>query len=105
MALSKEAMLARTLKREDVEVEGGTVTVRAITRGEYQDAAGVGAEGGTDPKRFEKLVISAGLVEPDLGEHEVGQWIGVAAAGEVGSVLDAIMRLSGFRQGADKSGV
>lgn len=106
MALTKEALLTRTLKTEDVAVSGGTVTVRAITRGEYQHAAGIGQDSNTvDPRRFEKRIVTAGLTDPEMAEHEVADWMAVAPAGEVGDVVDAIMRLSGFRQDAAKSSV
>ena len=103
---TKSALLGRTLPESDVEIPGvGTVRVRGITRGQYLHAGRAMAGDDPDVQRFEKLLITAGMVDPALSEDEVGQWQRTAGAGEIARVVEMIQELSGARQDAPKSGV
>jgi len=103
--------LTRTVADFDVEdvtlQDGSDVGVRQISRAEYLHAAkGVDDDGKVDPVKFERRIIAAGMVEPEMDEHEVAAWQKIPGAGQdVAAVLDKIMTWSGFREGAAKSGV
>jgi hypothetical protein len=111
MAITKEALLARRIDgTEDVEVPGvGTVTIRGLSRAEVMMVRKATDSAGTlDGPRalvIERKMLAAALVDPALTEAEVGQWQASSAAGEMDVVVDAVQRLSGMTEGADKSGV
>ncbi|MCE7008729.1 hypothetical protein LWC34_38850 [Kibdelosporangium philippinense] len=77
----------------------GAVTVRGLTRAEvrqYTEKDGTADENG---------MIACALVDPEMTADEVGQWLDGAPAGDSVAVMDAIARLSGFDEGAQKSRV
>lgn len=94
----------RTVETDTVEIPGhGTATVRKLTRAEYLHA---GRVGGDDAAAFERVVIAAAMLDPDMGEHDVAAWQKIPGSStEIAPVLEGIMVFSGFRQDAAKSGV
>jgi hypothetical protein len=97
--ISKEQLLKQALPEEEVDLPGrGTVRVRSLTRAE---ALQVNAAG---PYDAEVIALTAGLVDPVLTADEVRQLLDATAATELQPAVDAIMRLSGMVEGAQKSG-
>lgn len=111
--MDKNVLLQRkaNLSTEPVELaEGVVVTVRGLTNGEVRAAR---EQAKDNKKRYEHLLVVAGLVDPKLTEAEVGLWLEGdpddpddvgAPAGDAVVVMGAIQRLSGLaREDATKS--
>jgi hypothetical protein len=97
--LTREQLLAGPRARQDtVDVDGGTVTVRGLTRAE---AVQVAACDDGSPEQ-EQTVLRLGLVDPQLDETDVKAWYGVALAGDIQTVCLAIQAMSGMDPGAPK---
>lgn len=80
------------LKTADVEIgEAGIVTVRALTR---LEASAVRDREDTESR--ERLILASGLVDPELTESEVTEWMRCADMDEITKVSMAIGRLSGL---------
>lgn len=93
MVVDKAALLTKRFGAEDVEVPGvGTVQVRALTRAEALSVQGVEM----DAETLEQKLIAMALVEPHLTEAEVKEWQGIASAGEIQVIVEAIVRISGM---------
>lgn len=100
--MDKSTFLAkRTTKTRDVDIESGTVTVRALTRNEVK---ALDKHKASDDHDLHILV--AGLVDPEgLTLEEVTEWASEVPVGEYLAILQAINELSGVDEGAAKSGV
>lgn len=101
--MNKESLIGtREVETDTVEIPGvGTATVRKLSRAEYLRAGKSG-----DPIAFERVALSSAMLDPSLDEHEVAAWQGQPGSSEeIAPVLDKIMKWSGFRQDAAKSGV
>ena len=100
--VDKAALLAKRFGVEDVEIDGvGTVQVRPLSRAEalaLQDRE-------LDAAEMERYLVALAMVAPALSEDEVGQWQANSPAGELEPVADAILRISGMKKEAAKSGV
>lgn len=88
---------------DDVTLPSGkTVRVRGLSRFEWFLAGKKAGDG--DANAFETVMISMGMVAPALSEKQVERWRkkpGTMA--DLGKVSDAIRRLTGVDEGADKS--
>jgi hypothetical protein len=97
--ISKEQLLKQALSEEEVEVPGrGTVRVRSLSRLELirvQTAP---------PDEAEALALSHGLIDPVLTLDEAYEALAASEPYALQPVTDAIMRLSGMTEGAQKSG-
>jgi hypothetical protein len=82
----------------EVDVEGGKVKVRPLTRGEVLILRGLGE----DPAKFERKLLAFAMVEPELTEAEVGQWQKNSPALEIEDVTDKVMDISGLKERAEK---
>lgn len=106
--LDKDALLKRqrTEKTEEVDLGGGSVIVRGLSRGEITRAKAA-AKGSRENQigTVENHMISTGLVEPEMTVDEVAEWLANAPAGDAVNVLETIQQLSGLSEGAQKSGV
>jgi hypothetical protein len=101
--MDKAKLLAGArLPEDDVEVPGvGTVRVRGLSRAEAMAVEGCK---GTEAK--ERKIIFLGLLDPDdMSEHEVGEWMRTAPAGELDPVSRRIGQLSGLLAESPKSGL
>lgn len=88
--MDKGKLLAkREQSYRDVEVDVGTVRVRGLTRAEVK-----GCKDGDETNDLK--IIAAGMVDPELTEAEVAQWLDNAPAGDYVAVLNAISELSGL---------
>lgn len=103
--IDRDALLARRLETStgfpeaDVEVPGiGTVRVRGLSRFEVLHIQQT--KGG--PAAVEVVTVHLGLVEPKLSEDEVKKWQRVSVASELEPITEAIGRLSGMFEKADK---
>lgn len=99
MTITKEALLTkRPMPTRDVDVPGlGAVQVRSLTRAEvfaFQSAP--------DPSKLETKMLAAALLAPKLTEAEAEEWAAASPADEITPVIDAILELSGMKEGADK---
>jgi hypothetical protein len=99
--LTREEILAKTRGEETVELKsGGSVRVRGLSRNEalaVQECEGTAAR--------DNLMISLGMIEPKLSVEDVAAWADAGSAGDAADVGETIGQLSGFREGAGKSGV
>lgn len=95
MAIDKAALLAQRVDQtEEVQVAGGTVVVRPLTRAEAMALQGKEMKA----ELMERRLISMAMVEPEMTVDEVRQWQDVSPAGELQNVVEAITRLSGMEQ-------
>ena len=105
---TKDSLLRkREVSTREVDLDGtGTVTVRALKRGEVIEIRQAATKNG---KLNEDLVdlftIARGMVDPQLTPDEVAEWAEQAPAGEPAKVMAAIGEMSGYLEGADKSGL
>ncbi len=92
---------------EDVTLASGkAVQVRGLSRYEYMLASAVMADGSNDVPGFEARIVLYGLAAPKLTQKQVEKWQRAPGAfADFQAVHEAIMRLSGLREGADKSPV
>lgn len=61
------------------------------------------AEKGFDPTELERYVLSRSVVDPELTEDDVAEWQKASPAGEIQSVFEKILDLSGMTVGAPKA--
>lgn len=102
MAVDKDLLLKARLVEEEIDIPGvGTVRVRALTRAEAMTVHGVELS----VLEMERKLTAMAMVDPVLTEDEVSQWQTSSPAGELGPVAEAIVRLSGMAEGADKATV
>lgn len=83
----------------EVEVAGGSVKVRALTRAEVLDVRGLSK----DPAKFERRLLSYAMVEPKLTEAEVKLWQENSTVTEIEDVTDKVMELSGLKDRAERA--
>lgn len=96
--LSREQLLAPGGDLDKVDVTGGQVVVRGLTR---QQALIVRAAG-DDPADQEPVILAYGLVDPALSLDEARAWLDVAMAGDIQRVVQAVAALSGMEDTAPK---
>ncbi len=98
--LTREQILARKTGRGvSTLADGSTVAVRALTRDEaleMQELEGTAAR--------DNFVISKGMTDPVLSVADVEAWAAAGAAGDLATISKDIAVLSGFAEGAGKSG-
>lgn len=100
--MDKEALLAPRIavRTEEVPVEGGTVTVRGLSRMELILAQKLEH----DRPKQEQFLLSVAMVEPELTEGEVKAWQKqIGTCGEIETVARKINELSGLGKDAAKS--
>lgn len=90
--MDKAKLLGDRMPTESVAVDGGEVTVRALSRKAIHLLP---TEGG-DQFEVEAYMLHFGMADPALTIEEAREWIGVAGNGEIDRVSDAISRLSGI---------
>lgn len=86
-------------KAVEVEVEGGTVQVRPLSREQILILRKLNA----DPLKFEQLLLSYAMVDPELTEDEVAEWQKNSGALEIEDVTDKVMEISGLKERAEKA--
>lgn len=97
--LSKADLLKQVFGLRDVQLaRGGFVKVRALTRAEALKVKGKEMP----EEEMEQLLLSLAVMEPKLTPEEVKAWQESSPAGEIGDVVDEIMRLSGMQKSAPK---
>lgn len=100
LLLARGQQPAEQRDTEDVQIgDVGAVTVRALTRGEVKACKA------KDPDEIECEMISVALVDPVMTPAEVAAWLDGAPAGDSVAVSEAVARLSGLEEGAQKSRV
>lgn len=97
--LSREQILARRVagRVETVELDGGEVVVRGLSRGEASACGKL-----EDPDEVEALALHYGLVDPALSLEDARAWREQDESGELQKVVDEIQRLSGTAPGQGK---
>ena len=99
--MDKDLLFKPRLTEADVELPGvGTLRVRALNRAEAMRVEGTK---GTEAR--ERVILSLGMVDPELTEAEVGRWQQAAPAGELQPVALRIAQLSGLLEDAPKEAV
>lgn len=100
--IDRDVLLKARLPEETVELPGvGEVRVRALSRAEVidlQENRDKRGQVGT-----EVFCLARGIVDPALSEEDARQLLDVSAGAELQPAVDAIMRLSGLTEGAQKS--
>lgn len=87
---------------EDVDLgDGRKVKVRGLTRYELI----LNAKGTDDANLIERRNLVCCLVEPKLTDTQAEKWQKSSPPSVIGKVTDAIRRLSGLAEGAQKSDV
>lgn len=102
--MDKDILLKRkaTDRVETVDLDDGVkVTVRALSKGEVKAIKEENASAHT----FDNRLVAAALLDPVMTPAEVAEWLEDAPAGDSVSVEQAVMRLSGMGEGAQKSDV
>lgn len=98
--IDKEKLLAERFGVEVVELPGvGEVKVRAMTRGEALQVRGKPDDVGA----MERKVLSWTMVDPKMSEEDVKAWQDCSPAGEIQTVFEAVVRLSGMEVDSAKS--
>src|SRR6478609_7456716 len=96
--LTREQILARKRGQDVVDLgDGSTVKVRGLSRNEAQHVA----DAKTTLER-DAIMISLGLVDPELSPDDVLDWFGEAPAGDVKAIALRIAELSGMAEGQGK---
>lgn len=85
----------------EVDIEGGTVKVRALTRAEAIELRSMSDK----PALFDRKTLAYGMADPKLTEKEAGQWQENSLPSEIECVTLKIWELSGVFEGAEKTGV
>lgn len=99
--MTREAILARKLGRDTVEVpDGGTVEVRGLNRREAMHVAGI-----DDHYERDVYLIATGMVDPAMTEEDVIAWGDQDDSGTLEVVSQRIGELSRMVEGAGKSRV
>lgn len=93
MAVDKNALLRQKFGTEEVEIPGvGTVTIRALTRGEAIRIQG----DEMIAEVAECKLLSLAMVDPVMTEEEVQEWQDTSPAGQMQPVIKAILAASGM---------
>ena len=92
--ISKEDLLKPRIEHGTVAIEGlGEFTIRPLTRAEAFDVQTMRDESVLEA---ENLLISLGLINPQMSPNDVADWAAVAPAGHLAAVSMAIGRISGM---------
>ena len=101
MAVSREDLFRPRLAEQDVDVPTlGTVRIRALSRGEVLKLRELG-----DLELIEQTIIATAMVDPVLTLEDVTRWAAVSPASELELVSEAIAKLSGLDEGAERAAV
>jgi hypothetical protein len=91
---------------EEVKTHAGVVIVRGLTRAETLKLNGARDVGDLTVAEWDSIAVATAMLSPKMTAAEVEKWQAIdKAGGPLGDVTDAIARLSGLSQGADKSRV
>lgn len=105
--LSVDALVTPALSEDDHEIDGkGTVRLRAMSREEMYELRKKATDRKTDQldnAHYERLVVVACVVEPELDVSQALAWQKGSDAGELTGVVTAILKLSKLDDGASKS--
>lgn len=96
--IDKAALFVPNLEEDDVNIDGGSVRVRALSRfhaGQVQER--------TETDARDRLSIVHGVINPVLSESEAGEWMKAAKAGDIIAVVTRIAQLSGLMEYSPKA--
>lgn len=103
MPLTREQILARKTGTETEPFtlpDGGVVIIRGLTRNEALKVRDADTLADKD-----NVLISLGLVDPQLSVDDVAVWAENEPAGTMADLSQRIGEISGMSEGAGKSGV
>lgn len=108
--LSPDKVIASSLTEDDYEISGkGKIRIRSMTRDEMYSLRSKATNKKTDEldkRLYERLVVVTCVIVPELDINQVAEWQkNSSAGGELQGITKAIMTLSKFDEGADKSDV
>lgn len=100
--LTREQILAKSRGEEIVDLpSGGQVRVRGLSRDEALEVREMEANADRD-----NVLVARGLVDPVMSIDDVKAWAALpGSAGDIAEIGMTIGHLSGFSEGAGKSGV
>ena len=94
----KARLLAPHLPEGTVDVPGvGTIHVRGLSRAEV-----LAFDNSVDAAGREQKLVALAMTSPRMTEEEVATWQTTSGMGEIESVADKIMRISGLKKDAAK---
>ena len=96
--MDKEALFARRLGTQVVELDAGPVIVRALSRGEAMSLRGKEMP----VEEMERRLLALAMVDPAMTEDDVRQWQEASPAGEIETVTNAVLKVSGMEVRADR---
>lgn len=99
--MDKTKLLSKRIRTQEVPIgeDGDTVTVRSLTR---EQALKV-ANKPMDPEVLERFVLSHAMVSPEMSEDDVKTWQENSEAGEIQTVFEAVISLSGLNKDSAKT--
>lgn len=99
--MDKKQLLSRRkgFTEVEVEVEGGAVTVRSLSRDEILAVRALA----NDPGKFERKLLSFAMVNPTLTEAEVREWQKNSDALELEDITDKVLEISGLKERAEQN--
>ncbi|HEV2784697.1 MAG TPA: hypothetical protein VGX25_35380 [Actinophytocola sp.] len=106
--LTADVLVKPSLTEDDHTIDGkGTIRIRAMSREEMYELrkkARIKKDSDEiDNARYERLVVVACVVQPELDVNQALEWQRGSDAGELSGVVDAILDLSKLKDGASKS--
>ena len=95
---SKDDLFTTGMEEEDfVLPDGKKVRIRSLTRQEAHELSSC-----KDTAMSEQIGLSGGLVQPKITRKEAETWMLNAGSGYLQPLIQAIQKLSGMAEGADK---
>jgi hypothetical protein len=102
--LDKDLLLKPRLEEEDYDISDvGTVRIRRLSWFECRELQKIAADDNRDNRDLYGRALALALVDPQLTEDEVGEWMCSATLGEIEDLARHIIRISGLFEGAQKS--
>ena len=96
--MDKKSLFARRLGTQAVELDAGPIIVRALSREEAMSLRGKEMP----LQVMERRLLSLAMVDPEMTEDDVRQWQEASPAGEIETVTNAVLALSGMEVRADR---
>lgn len=101
--IGKEALLAKRVETTTLEVpDVGTIEVRQLSRSEALQASKLQDKQGVETA--ERFVLTCALVDPELTNAEVKDWMANSSFGEINDIVNAVHRFSGIAEDEEQEG-
>lgn len=99
--MDKSKLLSKRLSTKEIRIgnDEDTVTIRSLSR---EDALKV-THKEMAVAELERFVLSRTMVDPEMSEDDVREWQRNSDAGEIQSVFEEVLRLSGLTKDSGKA--